>query len=449
MRLGRAIVDEGVAASVRHVRLGDYVSLDDDVTFDDLAAALERAWRKERLPDAPRSVDVVVHSTGALVIRHWMTTYRTPATCPIHRLLMLAPANFGSPLAHKGRSFVGRIVKGFKSDRRFHTGTRILRGLELASPFSWELALRDRFTNDAWYGQDRILCTVLVGNTGYSGISAAANEAGSDGTVLVSTANLNPVRVDMDFSRDPHRPVLKLTQSRGATAFARIDAENHSTLAMKDGGFRDERTLPLIARSLTVTDADFDDHVAACDAISEAMREAAGDDDFRQSFQNTVVRLTDSAGAFVEDYFLEFFAKPPGSPRSRADDAMTAFIQERVFGKVHVYDANAAYRSIKLSTTALARGLAEDRDRRRAGKRRAGSPERAAPRPLYVSITAMPDVRKTGSVGYSTFGWDDIGSIMLTPARQKLLLAPDRTALVDIRIRRERTDDVFRFRRLP
>jgi alpha-beta hydrolase superfamily lysophospholipase len=72
-----------VVDSVKHVRLGDYVSLDDDITFDDLADALEKAWQDEALPIRPRSVDVLIHSTGALVVRHWMTRYHKAATNPI------------------------------------------------------------------------------------------------------------------------------------------------------------------------------------------------------------------------------------------------------------------------------------------------------------------------------------------------------------------------------
>ena len=133
------------------IYLGDYVSMDDDVGFEDITQAMQLAWRNAGLPLSPRSVDVVVHSTGALVVRHWMTSCFTPASNPVRRLLMLAPANFGSHLAHKGVSFLGRIVKGFKSERLFHTGARILRGLELASPFTWELARRDRLQDgNAW-----------------------------------------------------------------------------------------------------------------------------------------------------------------------------------------------------------------------------------------------------------------------------------------------------------
>ncbi|MEW6679077.1 MAG: alpha/beta fold hydrolase [Pseudomonadota bacterium] len=424
VRLGKRLVADGVRPDVRHVRLGDYVSLDDDVTFDDLTQALQAAWKRQKLPTAPGSVDVVVHSTGGLVVRHWMTTFFTPATNPIKRLLMLAPANFGSPLAHKGRSFMGRIVKGFKSDKLFNTGTHILKGLELASPFSWELAQRDCFGSDVWYGPGGVLCTVLVGAAGYSGISAAANEDGTDGTVRVSTANLNPVQIRFDFSTDPAKPTLVLQEAKGKTAFARLPDDNHSTIALKDNGPRNPSALGFIKEALQVTDSGFADFAARLEDFSAAARKDGAIDSYTQGYQNTVVRLTDSQGAFVPDFFLEVFAKDKAGVK--VDDRLTRVVQEAVFGKVHAYGDNAAYRSLMFNTTVL-----HDRFV-------------AAGLPLYVSVTAMPDVSKTRTVGYATFGYDDIGSIKLTPDRLRKLFQPDRTVLIDMKIKRQQTDKVFR-----
>lgn len=423
-RLGKRLVDAGVAQAVTHVRLGDYVSLDDHVSFDDLAEALQAAWRKEKLPTDARSVDVVVHSTGGLVIRHWMTRFFRPESNPVHRLLMLAPANFGSPLAHKGRSFVGRIVKGFKSDRLFETGARILKGLELASSFSWDLALRDRFSADRWYGPERVLCTVLVGTSGYTGISAAANEDGTDGTVRVSTANLNPLRVKLDFASAPNEPKLSFDEANGATAFARIAEENHSSIALKDNGPNSDDTLPMIIKALGVSDQGFPAWVDELEAYSANARLKCRGDRFAHGYQNTVVRLTDNLGADVTDYFLEVFTKTPGG--KRVDDERTAFIQEQVVNTVHAYEDNPAFRSLLLDTDLLEAGVCG------AGKA------------LYVSVTAMPDIRKTDTVGYSTFGFDDIGSIKLTPENARVVFRPDRTLLVELVIKREQRERVFR-----
>src|SRR5689334_15606273 len=186
------------------VQLAKWISMDDQVTYADVIEAMTRAWAGAGLPTSPRSADVVVHSTGGLVVRHWLTENYDPLSAPIKNLLMIAPANFGSPLAHKGQSFIGRIVKGWNSEKMFQTGTLILKGLELASPYSWNLAEQDRFRPTSFYGPDRILCTVLVGNAGYTGIAAAMSENGTDGTVRVSTANLNCAYLEADFSKDPH-----------------------------------------------------------------------------------------------------------------------------------------------------------------------------------------------------------------------------------------------------
>ncbi len=430
VRLGHHLVQQGIAPAVAHVKLGDYVSLDDDVTFFDLSQALQKAWLAQKLPTTPRSVDVVVHSTGGLVIRDWMTSHFAPDTNPVRRLLMLAPANFGSPLAHKGRSFIGRVIKGFKSDKFLQTGTHILKGLELASPYTWDLAGRDRFDPKAeWYGRGRVLCTVLVGTSGYSGISAAANEDGSDGTVRVSTANLNPLKVTLDFVADPQTPVLKVSQARGRTAFARIRGENHSTIAFKDGGPKHPRTAEFVARALTVNDQGFEAWADTLDAFSESERQATAADTFQQAYTNVVTRLSDSAGDEVSDYFIEAFAKVPREgvlpAQWSVDQRVTRLLQEEVLATVHVYGDRKAFRSLLFNATVL------ERDVSGAGKE------------LYLSATALPDIRKTKSVGYRTFGWDDIGSLRLTPTRIRAVFPPDRTALVDLRIRREQEDGVF------
>jgi hypothetical protein len=423
-QLVKLMVAEGVVAGVEHIRLGDYVSLDDDVTFDDLIHALKKAWADKKLPTKPRSVDMIVHSTGGLVVRHWMTSFFKATTNPVHRLLMLAPANFGSPLAHKGASFIGRAVKGFKSDRRFHVGAQILKGLELASPFTWALSQQDRFGGEEWYGPGRVLCTVLVGTAGYTGISAAANENGTDGTVRVSTAHLNPAMVTLDFATNPQKPTLSYQEAKGLTAFARIPEENHSTIVLKDKGPKSNHSLAFIKEALQVTDQTFPAFVMKLNNFSATVRASEASRRYTQAYQNTVVRLTDDMGAFVSDYFLEIFAK--SKTEKSVDNQLTRMIQEEVFEKVHVYGDNASYRSLLFNTVVLDNKIV------------------TAGIPLFMSVTAMPDIGKTKSVGYSTFGYDDIGSIRISQSLLLKLFQHDRTLLVDLKIKREQTDKVFR-----
>lgn len=47
-KLGKSFVHEGIIDQVRHVRLANHASLDDDVIYRDSVEALRKAWVKER-----------------------------------------------------------------------------------------------------------------------------------------------------------------------------------------------------------------------------------------------------------------------------------------------------------------------------------------------------------------------------------------------------------------
>ncbi len=413
----------GAAAPVT-INLGDYITMDDAVRYDDLVAGLQRAWLDRGLPATPRSVDVIVHSTGGLVIRDWLRTHFGPTDAPVHHLLMLAPANFGSGLAHKGNAFYGRILKGFGNEKPFQTGRKILRGLELASPYTFDLALADRFNSNNAYGPGRILCTVLVGDTGYSGIMAAANEDGSDGTVRASTANLNCALLDIDFASDPAKPTFTLKNSSGSTAFRLLHGDNHSTAAMKDRGPRDPAGRDLIARALAVTDDEFPDWCDQCATDTAALTAAAiaAKDDYRYGYQNTVTRVTDDAGHPVNDYFLEFYLDD-------IDDKKNFFAQlfhRDVIRTVHAHGDAPSHRSLLIDCTTLFSQIDKEQEY------------------MKISLTAEPALRKNNYAGYRTFTDDDIGGLRLTLAQMKKAFVPHRTLLARLTLRRERKPEIFR-----
>jgi hypothetical protein len=81
----------------------------------------------------------------------------------------------------------------------------VLDGLELASRYTWELALRDMLGPKPMYdkGPGTPYVAVFIGNAGYSGISAVANSPGSDGTVRWAGCALNSRLVQLDFRRRP------------------------------------------------------------------------------------------------------------------------------------------------------------------------------------------------------------------------------------------------------
>ncbi|MCH4565123.1 hypothetical protein MKP05_18660 [Halomonas sp. EGI 63088] len=431
---------------IYRVAIGDYLSKDDALRFDDLQAALERAWTEHRLPREVASVDVIVHSTGGLVIRDWLSRHFPPDASPVKHLVMLAPANFGSPLAHIGRSMLGRVANGFfnRQDGQsvFETGARLLKGLELASPFTWGLALRDRFTDDGigMYAPGRTLCTVLVGNTGYGGIRSVANEEGGDGTVRISTANLNCAMGHIAFDeqeRDGRRVTVPRMAgwrlSVGRTAFRILDGLNHSTIKLDAAASRlgqgQQEALSLIARALTVEDADFEAFCDDCERANLDLTRAPGGRRGKAGFQNTLVLVADQFGVPVTDYMIEFY-----DPRDDRRDggALARAIHGKAIQKVHAYRDDNAYRSFYIDTARLHEEVT-----------RAGTD-------LGMSITAEPmlDTRAEAQtpVGFRTFADEDIDDLHLDVALLADFFQPHRTLLVEILMHRVQGSNVFRLR---
>lgn len=283
--LARFFSEAGREATV--ISLGDWLSLDDEVTYLDLAYAMRSAWRDRKLPGYRRSVDVVVHSTGALLVRQWLQLFYSADNNPVDHLLMLAPASYGSPLAHKGKAFYGRIIKGWWMG--FQTGTKLLNGLELGSPYTWKLAMGDVLSRSYWYGRNRIKATVLVGNQGYGGVRADDNEPKSP---RARELFLGAVSVAPEGWGDWCRELARLRREVEDRATPRRDPEHHL-------------------------------------------------------YQNTVVRVLDDVGNPVPDYFVEFFEHDSDT------SALGRFFHRDVLRKVHRPAKGEHYRSMYVDATLL------------------------------------------------------------------------------------------------
>ncbi len=74
------------------VWLGNYQSMHDDITFDDLAEGLDtrlRALESKGIKLNPYSLDLIVHSTGGPVVRHWLAGYvASDGVCPVRSLVI-------------------------------------------------------------------------------------------------------------------------------------------------------------------------------------------------------------------------------------------------------------------------------------------------------------------------------------------------------------------------
>src|SRR5262249_1348684 len=131
---------------IEDIFIGNYVTLNNEITVDDIAEGFDRALRARGMADQP--FDIVVHSTGMLVLRSWLTAPgATNRQKLLKHLVALAPATNGSPVSTKGRSLLGRIFLGNHTlgPDFLNSGNLVLDDLELASKYTWDLAHKDLF----------------------------------------------------------------------------------------------------------------------------------------------------------------------------------------------------------------------------------------------------------------------------------------------------------------
>ena len=228
--------------AVEELPVCNYQSLTNEITIKDTAEGFGRALRTNSRIDKDQPFDAIVHSTGMLVLRSWLTT------SPIGRkrlkhLIGLAPATFGSPLAHKGRGFIGAIFKGNKviGPDFLEAGDAILDELELGSRFTWDLTHKDLLGKEPFYskGPDTPYVFIFCGTESYGGIRQLTNEPGTDGTVRWAGCSLSTQKITIDLTRDPDQSQLMAPRATATDNVARnvlpmpfwpIAGKNHATI---------------------------------------------------------------------------------------------------------------------------------------------------------------------------------------------------------------------------
>jgi hypothetical protein len=227
------------------------------------------------------------------------------------------------------------------------------------------------------------------------------------------------LKIRLNFSGDPTQPSIDEKISFEKIAFTRLPGENHQTITCN--GQHNGFALELIQRSLSVSDDSYAAWINELRQMNDNFQLNGEDNLFTHGYQNTVICLKDDYGNFVEDYFLEIFAKQEHN--NQEDLALTRRLQEEVLQTTHCYEDNKAFRSILINTTKLFQ-IVQNRS-------------------IYISICAQPEIKKTKTVGYSTLEYDDIGSIKLSNKLQKEIFAPDRTVLIEITIKRQQNESIF------
>ena len=401
-----------------------YESLTNDVSVRDIAEGFDKLLRQRvgLTDDAP--FDVMVHSTGMLVLRAWLTRRGMTAQrrARVKHVIALAPATFGSPLAHKGRSFLGALVKGRRQlgPDFLEAGDQILDALELGSRFGWELSHTDLFGTESFYDSKRTTPYVFVfcGARGYRGLGALANSPGTDGTVRWAGCALNSRKVVLDLSADcaDHARVQVLDWTQDDVPMHPIASIDHGSILSAPPPALTQMVLDALRVSSRPA------YVAWCEGAEAAVRATR---EAMVPWQQFAVRAVDERGDGIRDWNLQLGLSDGAS--------LEPFTQD-----VHVYGGDASYRSFHVNLSKLKdSAVLSGRARRLTAQLYAST---GTQRVLYAG--AMVDTAVGSAVGVEApnragtwYGSLDLSSVL--PGGAVRFFHPFTTTFIELRLDRE------------
>ena len=364
----REILRQRLGIDDAMMRTCSYVSLDNEISIKDIAEGFDRALGTQGGLDPGQPFDAVVHSTGMLVVRAWLAA--DPLRVKrLKRMIALAPATFGSPLAKQGRSWLGAVFKGNKQfgPDFLQAGDQILLELELASEFSWRLAVEDILAAPPRYsaGADTPYVFVFCGTGTYSGLRKIADKPGTDGTVRRSGCGMNVRVIQLDMTqsgvvarRQSPRLAAVGQLTRGERVVAdnwlnvlipvhlvggpqKPDEVNHATILSNP--IPELVELVIEAFSLTDPATAPDGNSAAGYAAWLAKADAKSRfEKLKEQYQQFIIHAVDERGDPIADYNLQLFLTDAAQTQVEAFDA-----------DVDVYSADASYRCFHVDVAAL------------------------------------------------------------------------------------------------
>jgi pimeloyl-ACP methyl ester carboxylesterase len=360
----REILRRRLSLREEDMRTCTYVSLNNEVTIKDLAEAFDRALSTQGglAPDQP--FDAMVHSTGMLVVRSWLAADPLRGE-RLKRLIALAPATFGSPLAKKGRSWLGAVFKGNKhlGPDFLEAGDRILDNLELASAFSWQLAEEDVFAASPRYdaGAGTPYVFVFCGTGTYSGLRKLVDKPGTDGTVRRAGCGMNARAIGLDMTVKGMIARRAYAQSAGAEnpQPSRIVADRWLQVSIPVHLIGDPKGTDEVnhATILSNPPAELQDLVVAAFEMTAAessdpktgysawLAKADAEGRFKkvsEQYQQFIVYAVDERGDPIIDYNVQLF---------RSDGAETPIVE--FDAEVDVYSDDASYRCFHVDVADL------------------------------------------------------------------------------------------------
>lgn len=295
--------------TVEELSIGNYVTLNNEIGVDDIANGFQHALHQKGLDSQP--FDAVVHSTGMLVMRSWLTASNvaTSRRGLLKHLIGLAPATFGSPIAAKGRSLLGRIFMGNKrvGPDFLDSGNLVLSDLELGSEFTWTLAHKDMIDTKL-YGPDNDTPYVFIfdGTNDYGKLAEiflSSDQEGSDGVVRWSGVALNTRKITLNLGTA--QAGIKWADWSNLIDIPMIPVAgvHHNQILSEPPG----ELISLVLQALKVNSkedfAKFHADAENATVVKEGRKKLEGN-----NWQQFVVRARDSHGSPITDYSIEVLA---------------------------------------------------------------------------------------------------------------------------------------------
>ncbi len=324
------------------IQICNYLTLTNEVTIKDIAEGFDRALKLQTNLNTNEPFDAMVHSTGMLVLRSWLTVYGRHER--VKRIIAIAPASFGSPLAHKGRSFIGALFKGNRElgPDFMEAGDLVLDGLELGSKFTWDLAHKDLLDeHQVFYGPTDATPYVFTfcGNKDYGGLRGLFTKSdATDGTVRWSGCALNSRKITLDLTlSNEGSKMASITKwpiderLNLMMPFIPAPGLNHATILESPSNL----LIEMVSKALQVTS--FDEYSKWVTYATAATKDALSR---MGKWQQFLVHARDERGDPITDYNLQLQTRKPGAKKS--DWSLVKV-------DVHSYAADNSYRCFHIN----------------------------------------------------------------------------------------------------
>jgi pimeloyl-ACP methyl ester carboxylesterase len=324
----------------RSMHVCSYASHSNEITIEDIAEAFERALRTQAGVAPDQDFDAIVHSTGMLVLRAWLTL-RADRRARLKHLVGLAPATYGSPMAPRGRGLLGMLFSGNRERGPdfLEAGDRILDSLEPGSRFTWDLAHHDILGPESAYGPDATTPYVFTfcGTEQYTeGYRGKTNPKGSDGTVRLAACSLDTRKITLDLSREPRAGRVQIVEGPGLdTSLVPIAGLNHAAIRTSPT----PELVDMVVGALSVSsEADFQRWREDADRRTRAERDRI------EPWQQFVVHAVDEHDRPIPDFAVRLATR-------RADGRLEDLPQFDL--DVHAYKSDQSFRCFHVNLREL------------------------------------------------------------------------------------------------